>query len=229
VLAVGDAEFQKKCLGKMQDVAGHGRTVLFVSHNMGAVRKLCSSAITLSNGALTFRGPTTEAISAYLSSAEIASTDAIDLSDKPRRGDAKVRLNRVAFARESGLRPYRLFEDAELRFELSAADAADMAAASVWMLFRGAAGDDVLMVMQKDSPAKFAPSTGASVTATVGMTMTPGRYSVSCGVLGHGGREMHDWIDDAFVVEVDSLFDDGGAFDARLGLVSQRAEWRVGG
>lgn len=50
VLAVGDAEFQKKCLGKMQDVAGHGRTVLFVSHNMGAVDTLCSSAMLLEKG-----------------------------------------------------------------------------------------------------------------------------------------------------------------------------------
>ena len=52
VLAVGDAEFQKKCLGKMKDVAGHGRTVLFVSHNMGAVRSLCNSAIMLAKGSI---------------------------------------------------------------------------------------------------------------------------------------------------------------------------------
>src|SRR5450631_3639824 len=52
VLAVGDAEFQKKCLGKMKDVAGQGRTVLFVSHNMNAIRQLCSSAILLAGGKL---------------------------------------------------------------------------------------------------------------------------------------------------------------------------------
>jgi lipopolysaccharide transport system ATP-binding protein len=52
VLAVGDAEFQKKCIGKMQDVAGHGRTVLFVSHNMNAIEQLCSSVLVLSNGEL---------------------------------------------------------------------------------------------------------------------------------------------------------------------------------
>ncbi|MGB8061733.1 MAG: polysaccharide ABC transporter ATP-binding protein [Candidatus Sulfotelmatobacter sp.] len=50
VLAVGDAEFQKKCLGKMQDVAGHGRTVLFVSHNMAAIQRLCSEALVLNAG-----------------------------------------------------------------------------------------------------------------------------------------------------------------------------------
>src|SRR5690606_4460031 len=57
VLAVGDAEFQKKCLGKMGDVTkGEGRTVLFVSHNMTAIKELCSSAIMLKNGLLNYKG-----------------------------------------------------------------------------------------------------------------------------------------------------------------------------
>ena len=65
VLAVGDAEFQKKCLGKMKDVAGHGRTVIFVSHNMAAVKMLCESSIVLSNGRLAMAGPTHECIEHY--------------------------------------------------------------------------------------------------------------------------------------------------------------------
>ena len=67
VLAVGDAEFQKKAIGKMQDVAsGKGRTVLFVSHNMAAVRKLCKSGIVLQNGMVHFIGRADEAIDEYL-------------------------------------------------------------------------------------------------------------------------------------------------------------------
>jgi lipopolysaccharide transport system ATP-binding protein len=66
VLAVGDAEFQKKCLGKMNDVSkGEGRTVLFVSHNMAAVKALCVKGIVLSNGANIFNGPISEAVSSY--------------------------------------------------------------------------------------------------------------------------------------------------------------------
>lgn len=65
VLAVGDAEFQKKCLGKMQDVAGGGRTVLFVSHNMAAVKSLCPSAILLDQGQLLRQGRTESVISHY--------------------------------------------------------------------------------------------------------------------------------------------------------------------
>ncbi len=56
VLAVGDAEFQRKCLGKMQDVASHGRTVLFVSHNMAAMRSLCRTGLLLDGGQVTFSG-----------------------------------------------------------------------------------------------------------------------------------------------------------------------------
>src|SRR6267378_741611 len=66
VLAVGDAGFQKKCLGKMSEVAGHGRTVLFVSHNIGAVRTLCSTGILLKNGSLVMSGPIADVTTAYM-------------------------------------------------------------------------------------------------------------------------------------------------------------------
>lgn len=67
VLAVGDAEFQKKCIGKMQDVASHGRTVLFVSHNMGAIQRLCPQSLLLSNGELACGPvPSEDAVHNYL-------------------------------------------------------------------------------------------------------------------------------------------------------------------
>ena len=67
VLAVGDAEFQKKAIGKMQDVSrGEGRTVLFVSHNMSAIRSLCQRGIVLEDGMVSFDGEIEEAISSYL-------------------------------------------------------------------------------------------------------------------------------------------------------------------
>jgi len=65
VLAVGDAAFQKKCLGKMGEVAKEGRTVLFVSHNMGAIQKLCENGILLSNGSITKKGPINTVVSTY--------------------------------------------------------------------------------------------------------------------------------------------------------------------
>jgi lipopolysaccharide transport system ATP-binding protein len=73
VLAVGDAEFQKKCLGKMSDVAQEGRTVLFVSHNMSAILRLTQEAIVLKKGQLIKRAPTAEAVDFYLSSGQAES------------------------------------------------------------------------------------------------------------------------------------------------------------
>jgi lipopolysaccharide transport system ATP-binding protein len=70
VLAVGDAEFQKKCLGKLQEVAGHGRTVLFVSHNLGAVARLCNRAILLENGKCIMDASVDETVNTYLSSTD---------------------------------------------------------------------------------------------------------------------------------------------------------------
>jgi lipopolysaccharide transport system ATP-binding protein len=71
VLAVGDIEFQKKCLGKMEDITSkEGRTILFVSHNMGTVRQLCSKTILMENGKITDFGETEEVIEKYLSNSK---------------------------------------------------------------------------------------------------------------------------------------------------------------
>ena len=66
VLAVGDAEFQKKCLGKMEDVSKSGRTILFVSHNMGAIKNLCTRCILLQSGSIEFIGGVEKATNQYL-------------------------------------------------------------------------------------------------------------------------------------------------------------------
>ena len=67
VLAVGDIAFQKKCLGKMEDVAAQGRTVLFVSHNLAVMKELCQTSVVLDKGSLEFRGPIVEGLAHYTS------------------------------------------------------------------------------------------------------------------------------------------------------------------
>ncbi len=74
VLAVGDAEFQKKCIGKMKDISGKGRTVLFVSHNLGAIKSLCSSAILLKSGRVEFQGGVSETLNAYITKKNLLNT-----------------------------------------------------------------------------------------------------------------------------------------------------------
>lgn len=84
VLAVGDAEFQKKCIGKMQKVGKEGRTVLFVSHNMSAIAGLCSNAICLDHGQMTYDGEVQNAINKYLIS-EKTHKSSEDLTQKKNR------------------------------------------------------------------------------------------------------------------------------------------------
>jgi lipopolysaccharide transport system ATP-binding protein len=98
VLAVGDQEFQKKCIGKMKDVSTSGRTILFVSHNMQSVQNLCQNGILMENGTSTFYGPIGDTITKYLKSGEDINQIKVDLSSiKERRGNGNIRFESVEF------------------------------------------------------------------------------------------------------------------------------------
>jgi lipopolysaccharide transport system ATP-binding protein len=102
VLAVGDAEFQKKCLGKMSEVAGGGRTVLFVSHNLGAVQTLCERAILIANGQVAKEGLTAEVLKLYSDSNLTKRVSNGELNSFARKGEGKVRFQRVEFCDKAG-------------------------------------------------------------------------------------------------------------------------------
>jgi lipopolysaccharide transport system ATP-binding protein len=98
VLAVGDAAFQRKCLGKMGEVAGQGRTVLFVSHQMAAVQALCTRGILLRQGCVASDGPVSEVIAGYLQ--QLEQEGSTDLSARTeRKGRGRARLTRVEIFR----------------------------------------------------------------------------------------------------------------------------------
>jgi lipopolysaccharide transport system ATP-binding protein len=91
VLAVGDAQFQEKCLGKMQGVAGEGRTILFVSHNMASVQQLCTRAMLLKDGRIQREGQPAAIVGDYLSDSRPVSThDLRDWTDRTGSGEARV-------------------------------------------------------------------------------------------------------------------------------------------
>ena len=93
VLAVGDAEFQKKCLGKMGEVSkGEGRTVLFVSHNMAAVKQLCNKGIVLKNGQKEFEGTESEAINLYQAMGEMQDKYIHEGSIEQAIGNSNIRI-----------------------------------------------------------------------------------------------------------------------------------------
>jgi lipopolysaccharide transport system ATP-binding protein len=102
VLAVGDAEFQKRCLGRMEDLSQSGRTVLFVSHQMQAVTQLCDRAILLQKGSVVLDGPSSEIVAEYLQTVGGSSSERIwpDLAGAP--GDDLVRLRSIRVVDQEG-------------------------------------------------------------------------------------------------------------------------------
>jgi lipopolysaccharide transport system ATP-binding protein len=92
VLAVGDAQFQKKCLGKMEDVGKEGRTVLFVSHNMSTIQKLCSTGILLQSGKVAIQGTTEVVIDRYLDVVKQGIRAGNLKERKDRQGTGKVKI-----------------------------------------------------------------------------------------------------------------------------------------
>ncbi len=96
VLAVGDAEFQKKCIGKMEEVSHEGRTILFVSHRMAAVENLCKQAILLKDGKIIERGPTSRTVAKYLSmyDTKVGERD-LTYPDIERKGSKEATFTRV--------------------------------------------------------------------------------------------------------------------------------------
>jgi lipopolysaccharide transport system ATP-binding protein len=118
VLAVGDAEFQKKAIGKMQDVSrGEGRTVLFVSHNMAAVRSLCQRGVVLEDGGMVFDGGVNEAVDYYINGSSLAEDGLITDSIQKKKSylDIKEILINGTPANRTALKPRQEFLDIVIR------------------------------------------------------------------------------------------------------------------
>jgi lipopolysaccharide transport system ATP-binding protein len=142
VLAVGDAAFQKKCMGKMNDVARRGRTVLFVSHNMGAVTRLCSRAVWLDGGRVRSEGTAEQVIASYLREGISSQAERVWAEDA-RPGDDVARLCAVRVMQEGALcsaleitKPFEI----EVEFEVKRA----VQEVAIGMIVLSSAGEPVL-------------------------------------------------------------------------------------
>lgn len=118
VLAVGDMEFQRKCLGKMQDVAHQGRTVLFISHNMAAIKSLCTKGILLTQGCVQLEGFVDEVISAYLSSQK--DNNLVNLGDRiDRTGGNLLRFTGISLLNGSNETVTNITSGDAIKFAIS--------------------------------------------------------------------------------------------------------------
>jgi lipopolysaccharide transport system ATP-binding protein len=177
VLAVGDAEFQARCLGKMDEVSRAGRTILFVSHNLQAVNRLCPSAFLLERGHLVRHGPSAEVIQSYL----VGRTGAERGSGKPLVTDRRVTLNTVKIIQGSHESEEAIDcrEAFELRFEYEIHEPIerlllgfDVVASDGSHLFR--TYDLQKVGLQERPPGRF-----LSTCRLPGGLLQPGSYSVA--------------------------------------------------
>jgi lipopolysaccharide transport system ATP-binding protein len=121
VLAVGDLAFQKKCLGKMEDVAHGGRTVLFVSHNMNAIQRLCPTCILLDRGRLVAHADTADVVIRYVSSSSdhVAPRKWIDLTEIGRHGTGRARFSGIWFTSDDKAVDYQPYTGGPLEVAMA--------------------------------------------------------------------------------------------------------------
>jgi lipopolysaccharide transport system ATP-binding protein len=138
VLAVGDASFQQRCLGKMNDVARAGRTVIFVSHNLQAIQRLCSHAVMLEAGQMATFGDTSTVVGQYLSRDYLrpAPGARIDVSTLPRTGTGEARFVSVSYTNGSSVEGGNAYPDGPLEFllEIESDAPRDVRSLSVFLL-----------------------------------------------------------------------------------------------
>ncbi len=205
VLAVGDAAFQKKSLGKMADVAQAGRTVLFVSHNMGAVSTLCTRGILLEQGRVALQGTAQEAVSRYLSNViEHTSSENIREEDLSKA----IQIRRVAVKDESGATAaiFDVFDPIYLEIEYDVRQDLKGSNLSLLLLRDGL---DVFNSFDVDCSPEFIsnrPKGHYKARIKLLSPLKAGTYSVTVGA-GFARREMLDQIVDAvtFTVEETSF------------------------
>jgi lipopolysaccharide transport system ATP-binding protein len=202
VLAVGDISFQKKCLGKMEDVGSSGRTILFVSHNMAAVENLCTRVLVLKDGRVDFHGEVKEGIEHY--HACFSESDGLDLEGAKRTGDGRARISDVWFADAQGNRLPILKSGQQVQLHISvdpiAESCRNLAIAAGITTLRG---EGILHLSTETGGLTVQNFDARSVfTCTLPrLTLRGGFYSMNLFLTSNG--VVADWLQDAFRFQVE--------------------------
>jgi len=207
VLAVGDTQFQKKCLGKMQDVASeHGRTVLFVSHNMAAVESMCGSALLLVEGRCRARGDTSPVVQEYLR--DVNRVSAIPLCERiDRQGSGDVRFVSFSLEEPHGrlVSAFQCGAEAILRLGVENHTKRELRDFKISVGIDSDRGQRVALLDTKAVGAdvtKILPGRRDVRVVIPRLTLTPGRYRLTLYSANNGS--VADWINNAVSFDVES-------------------------
>ena len=207
VLAVGDAEFQKKAIGKMQEVSkGEGRTVLFVSHNMGSIKALCKSGVLLENGTINFIGPVHETVTRYLSSNVTEFGESL-ADRKDREGIGGIRVNNIVLTSmdDKPISHVLSGQDYKLRFEYVSTLKEPQEDILLGVSFNDENGVDISLAHNRLTGQQFTVREGQGVFEFIvhKNPLNAGLYSVTYSVMGKNGKLPYlDLVKNAIKVKV---------------------------
>ena len=206
VLAVGDAAFQKKCLGKMNDVARGGRTVVFVSHNMEAVRRLCPRTLLLERGRVVADGPTEQVTTRYLARAEGESQPGarLDLRAIDRHGSGDVRFVAARYASDLDAVGRHAYTGGPLEFVFEVESPEPRTVESFAVSLRTIGGGTRLVdvdIMSRAQVLELRAGINQVRVRLDAVHLSPGSYSVGLWA-GRTNGETFDLAEAAFDIEV---------------------------
>lgn len=230
VLAVGDASFQKKCLGKMGDVAKEGRTVLFVSHNMAAISALCKKAITLKNGQMmTSVMEVNKAINSYLSSLEDQTEDLSVRKD--RKGEGKIRITGFGIFDRQGNKLNTLISGqyAEFRIYYSCINNPKPTNVSAGISISSIAGQFLVQLGNEMAQGTFDSinQEGCIICKIVKLPIAP--MKLKANLIIRQNNIIQDWIQEAVTIIVESgdFYGTGQVTEASHGGFLMEQEWYI--
>jgi lipopolysaccharide transport system ATP-binding protein len=224
VLAVGDAEFQKKCLGKMKDVSGQGRTVLFVSHNMASMNQLCNRGIMLQNGTVLAEGTMSEITPLYLNNSfgnSLASEIVFEENSKP------FQVKKVAIKDNVGNkidRPLTTNEDFFIEIDYKFRE--EIKKCNLTIIFQNASGEIVWFLDRTDFYKEFFVADVGEYKAKIRIQnplLKPGQYLLTIGLSDAQGQ-MDDHKHSVLKFEIENI---SSIRVNRSGIIYLPTEWRM--
>jgi lipopolysaccharide transport system ATP-binding protein len=225
VLAVGDAAFQQKCLGTMEDVGKEGRTVLFVSHNMTTVKQLCNCAFFLYKGNLIFQGNPHETISQYMQKFTQEKYFHQPNLYHHIKGDSRAEIVKITInnLHNSDI-VLSIFEKVKISVKYKINKPIDELDFFV-LIYNLEDGQVQISLFQRDSLSNIQPSSNYGIISVEFINpLMPGKYTISAGIFDKN-KCFVDWVEFAESFYVESAFINGIKYDQRLGKISIQGTW----
>lgn len=229
VLAVGDADFQKKALGKMQDIArGEGRTVLFVSHNMAAVKNLCTKGLVLENGLVRYYGSVDQALNVYSQNLTVNGNNIKFNSDTRRSGNKNMQFLSVSLSNQDGIFAERFSIGDTINIKFEVENLSDEQKSEFALQIFDSNEMPVFHIMPRDSNFTILHTDKIETyeVCLKDIRLFPGFYNLNLVSTNTTGHEIFDLIPNAITFEII----DGGNYTNRnlpraVGLFFMNPDW----